>query len=63
MIGDVAIENELAMIDAGYTLGTCFYTDPSILELERSAIFAKCWQFALHESALPEWGSFELARR
>ncbi|MDP4104246.1 MAG: aromatic ring-hydroxylating dioxygenase subunit alpha, partial [Bacillota bacterium] len=34
------------------------FTDSAILELEREAIFSKCWLFIGHESELPNNGDF-----
>jgi p-cumate 2,3-dioxygenase alpha subunit len=34
------------------------FTDPAVLERERSEIFARCWLYAAHESELAQSGAF-----
>lgn len=46
------------------TLEARYYTDPAIFEAEMKGLLARSWQFAGHESAVPEPGdyfSFEIA--
>ncbi len=40
------------------TLPAYYYTDPAVLEIERSSLFLRSWQFACHAAALPEPGSY-----
>jgi choline monooxygenase len=44
------------------TLPYSWYTDPSVLALERSLLFAPAWQYAGHMGDLPEPGSYFTCR-
>lgn len=41
-----------------YTLPARYYTDPTIFEQEREAVFFRSWQYAGHVEDLPEIGSY-----
>jgi phenylpropionate dioxygenase-like ring-hydroxylating dioxygenase large terminal subunit len=43
------------------TLPWSWYTDPSVLQLERERIFRRSWQYVGHEGDVPEPGSFVAA--
>jgi len=44
--------------EKSYTLPARFYTDYSIYELEKDAIFYKSWWYAGHVSQLPKTGDY-----
>jgi len=43
-----------------YALDGQSYTDPAVYELEKSKVFYRTWQFAMHESALSAAGDFKV---
>jgi phenylpropionate dioxygenase-like ring-hydroxylating dioxygenase large terminal subunit len=45
-------------IESGETIPSSWYTDPAILELERTRVFAKGWQYAGDAGKVAEPGSF-----
>ena len=52
------------MTDPIRSLAARYYTDPAIFEAEKAGLLAKTWQFACHESSLPNVGdyiAFEMA--
>jgi Rieske 2Fe-2S family protein len=44
--------------EVGYSLDAPFYVDPSVFDLDISAIFAKHWLFSAAESEIPEAGDY-----
>src|SRR5690606_25641279 len=42
----------------GSSVDRRLFVDPELYELEQEKIFAKCWLYLGHESALPSNGSF-----
>jgi carnitine monooxygenase subunit len=56
------IGRERSAVEDGYTLATDFYVTPEVLSLERSAIFANTWQYGMHESVIPEPGTFAVTQ-
>ncbi|THD77648.1 MAG: Rieske (2Fe-2S) protein [Phenylobacterium sp.] len=47
-----------APLAAAQSLPAALYRDPAVWAAERTAIFARSWQFVAHESDLPETGSW-----
>ena len=43
-----------------YTLPSTWYTDPSVLEIEKKNIFYKTWQYGVHVSELPKPGCYSV---
>lgn len=62
MLNPGVIDEETRAVRDGFTLSSRFYTEPQVLAAEREAIFGKAWQFALHESLIPDPGNYALAR-
>jgi choline monooxygenase len=45
-------------VEAGYTLPAAWYADPAVVELERSRIFARSWQYVGRSGDVAEPGQF-----
>ena len=45
-------------VPADHYVSSRIYTDPEILEKERSKIFGNTWKFTCHESELPNVGDW-----
>jgi choline monooxygenase len=55
-------EREMDSVIKGNGLPPRFYYSPDIFAIEKHKIFAKTWQFAVHESEVSEPGSYAVAR-
>jgi choline monooxygenase len=55
-------KSELSDVVKGNGLPPRYYSSPEIFKVEMREVFAKTWQFAVHESEVQEPGSYALAR-
>jgi choline monooxygenase len=52
----------VATVDATRTLPWSWYTDPTVLELERERVFRRAWQYVGHAGEVSDAGSFAATR-